>query len=61
MEKRSWLYPRVQVDAASARIVPQAGAVMLTETVRVAGVERELSRGLQRWRRPGVSRQGCCR
>lgn len=54
MKKRSALYPRVQVDAAGSGVVSQAGAVVLVEAAGVTGLDRELSRVLQRWRRPGA-------
>ena len=54
MKKRSGLYPRVQVDAAGAGVVSQAGAVVLVETARATGLDQELSRALSRWRRPGA-------
>jgi hypothetical protein len=50
--KNIGLYPRVQTDTAGARIVSQAGAVALVETVRAAGLDRGLSRALARWRKP---------
>ena len=34
-------------------VVSQAGAVVLVETARATGLDRELSRALDRWRRPG--------
>jgi len=52
VKKRSGLYPRVQVDAAGAGVVSQAGAVVLVETARSAGLDRQLSQALARWRRP---------
>lgn len=54
MKKRSGLYPRVQVDAAGSGVVSQAGAVLLVETARATGLDRELSTALQQWRRPGA-------
>ena len=54
MKKRSGLYPRVQIDAAGAGVVSQAGAVVLLETARATGLDRELSRSLSRWRRPSA-------
>jgi hypothetical protein len=51
VKKRSGLYPRVQVDAAGSGVVSQAGAVVLVETTRTTGLERELSTALGRWRR----------
>ena len=54
MKKRSGLYPRVQVDAAGAGVVSQAGAVVLVETARTTGLDRDLSHALGCWRRPGA-------
>jgi len=50
--KNIGLYPRVQTDTAAAKIVSQAGAVSLVETVRAAGLDRVLSEALARWRKP---------
>lgn len=50
--KTTGLYPRVHVDTAKVTAVGQAGGVLLTETARVAGLDRGLSRGLARWRKP---------
>jgi len=33
-------------------VVSQAGGLVLTEVIRTVGLDRELSRGLRRWRRP---------
>ncbi len=54
MKKRSGLYPPVQVDAAGAGVVSQAGAVLLVETARAAGLDRDLSQALVPWRRAGA-------
>jgi len=51
------LYPRVHIDTAATRIVSQAGAVALVETVRAAGLDRGLSQALGRWRKP-LARHG---
>lgn len=48
MKKRSGLYPCVQVDAAGAGVVSQAGAVVLVEAARVTGLDRELAKALGR-------------
>jgi len=40
------------VDTAKVAAVGQAGGVLLTETVRIAGVDVGLSAGLARWRKP---------
>jgi len=50
--KNIGLYPRVRTDTAATRIVSQAGAVALVETVRAAGLDRGLSQTLSRWRKP---------
>ena len=52
MKQRSGRYPRVQLDAAGTGVVSQAGAVTLTETVRVAGLDGALSEALEPWRKP---------
>ncbi len=46
------LYPRVRTDTAATKVVSQAGAVSLVETVRAAGLDRGLSQALGRWRKP---------
>jgi hypothetical protein len=46
------LYPRVRTDAAGTGVVSHAGAVLLTDTVRAAGLDRALSVALERWRKP---------
>jgi hypothetical protein len=48
------LYPRVRADTAGERVVSQAGAVGLVDTVRVAGLDRALSQALAPWRKPGA-------
>lgn len=55
MVKATGLYPCVQVDAAGVPAVGQAGGVMLIETIRAAGLDRELSRVLARWAKPLAS------
>ncbi len=54
MMKRSRLYPRPTVVSGSVSAVGQAGGVLLTETIRAAGLDVGLSVGLSRWRRPGA-------
>ncbi len=49
---RSGFYPAVRVDAAGRQLVSHAGGVLLAETVRAAGLDRQLSAALSRWRRP---------
>jgi hypothetical protein len=46
------LYPPVRTDGAGSGVVSHAGAVLLVDTVRVAGLDRALSVALERWRRP---------
>jgi hypothetical protein len=52
--KRTARYPVVQVDAAGAGVVSHAGGVALIETIRVAGLDAELSAVLGRWRKPNA-------
>ncbi|MDP9443954.1 MAG: transposase, partial [Actinomycetota bacterium] len=52
MKKRSGFYPRVRVDNAGAEVVSSAGGVLVTEAVRVSGLDVALSQGLRRWRKP---------
>jgi Transposase DDE domain group 1 len=51
--KRRRLYPRVRVDARGTSAMSQAGGVLLVETIRAAGLDEGLSRGLASWRKPG--------
>jgi hypothetical protein len=41
------------MDAAGQQVVSQAGGLLLTETVRVVGLDRELAAALGRWRQFG--------
>ena len=50
--KTTGLYPRVRVDAAGSGVVSQAGGLLLTNAVRASGLDAELSRLLERWRKP---------
>ena len=43
---------RVAVSSDGKGLLSQAGAVLLWETIRVTGLGRELSQGLERWRAP---------
>ena len=52
MSQRSGLYPRLWVDGSGSGSVSQAGGVLLTETLRVSGLDRALSGQLGSWRRP---------
>jgi hypothetical protein len=54
VKKRNRFYPRPQVISGPVSAVGQAGGVLLTETIRAAGLDTELSAGLRRWRRPGA-------
>lgn len=45
-------YPRLKVDTTASGAVGQAGGVLVTETIAVSGVGRELSAALSRWRKP---------
>lgn len=48
MMKRSRLYPRPMVVSGSVSAFGQAGGVLLTETIRAAGLDAGLSAGLAR-------------
>jgi len=50
--KESARTARVMVPADGRGLVSQAGAVLLRETMRVTGLGRGLSTGLDRWRAP---------
>ena len=52
MRKSTGLYPGVRADAAGSGVVSHAGAVLLCDTVRAAGLDRALSAGLEPWRKP---------
>jgi len=52
VRKRSGFYPRLKTDVRGSGAVGQAGGVLLTETVRVTGLDRELSAALSPWRKP---------
>ena len=52
MKKRSRFYPHVRVDTSNSRAVGQAGGVLLTEAVTVAGLDAALSAALASWRKP---------
>lgn len=52
MRESTGLYPGVRTDAAGTGVVSQAGAVLLTDTVRAAGLDRALSVALAPWRKP---------
>ena len=44
--------PKLQVSADGTGIISQAGAVLLAKSLRVTGLDQQLSTGLQRWRAP---------
>ena len=52
MRQPTGFYPRLRADAGGAAVVSQAGAVVLVETIRRLGLDRELSAATARWRRP---------
>ena len=52
MRESTGLYPRVHADTAGSGVVSHAGAVLLLDTVRAAGLDHRLSAALQPWRRP---------
>jgi hypothetical protein len=52
VSKTTGYYPRVRVDGAGRGVVSQAGGTLLTATIRASGLDRALSAGLARWRRP---------
>ncbi|WSL81310.1 transposase [Streptomyces sp. NBC_01724] len=52
MSKRIGSYPRVHIEGGGQAVVPQAGGVLLVETVRKAGLDRAVSRALAPLRRP---------
>ncbi len=54
MVQRNRFYPRPKVASGSVSAVGQAGGVLLTETIRAAGLDAGLSVGLARWRRTGA-------
>jgi hypothetical protein len=56
------LYPRVRTDAAGSGVVSHAGAVLLLDTVRAAGLDRALSGALSPERHHRAnSRASACR
>ena len=52
MHKATGLYRPVHADAEGAGVVSHAGAVVLLDTVRVAGLDIAPSSGLSPWRAP---------
>lgn len=54
MSKRSGFYPCPVVDTAASNVVSQAGAVLLTETIRTVGLDQALAETLAPWRPPNA-------
>jgi hypothetical protein len=52
--KRSGFYPCPGVDPAGSNVVSQAGGLLLVETIRTVGLDRELSAALAGWRHPNA-------
>lgn|GEM_PF-5778127 len=52
--KTTGAYPSLDLDGGGRGVVSHAGGILLTETVRVSGLDRELSGGLAPWRHPGA-------
>lgn len=52
MRKTIGFYPRPSIDTKGTTAVGQAGGVLLTGTVRAAGLDQALSAALARWRSP---------
>jgi len=52
VSKSTGFYPSLKVDTTGAGVVSNAGATLLVETARRVGLDRALSSGLARWRRP---------
>ncbi|MGW2481797.1 IS1380 family transposase [Streptomyces sp. NPDC001571] len=51
MKKRIGSYPRVRIEGGGRTVVPQAGGVLLVETVRKAGLDTAISAALTPWRK----------
>jgi len=52
VKQSTGFYPRPRVDTAKVAAVGQAGGVLLTQTVRAAGLDVALSAALTRWGKP---------
>jgi hypothetical protein len=52
VSKITGFYPRVHVDTSRCAAVGQSGGVLLTDTVRVSGLDVRLSAALARWCKP---------
>ena len=55
MVKRTGIYPQPRVDTTKIAAVGQAGGVLLTETVRATALDKHLTAGLGRWRKPSAT------
>ncbi|GEC04733.1 hypothetical protein SSP24_23880 [Streptomyces spinoverrucosus] len=51
MKKRIGSYPHVRVEVGGRRVVSQAGAVLLVETIRKTGLDQAMSAALAPWRK----------
>ena len=54
MKKTTGFYPRPRVDTSGRAAVGQAGGVLLTSTVRAAGLDAALSAAMAPWRPAGA-------
>ncbi len=54
VKQTTGFYRRLRVDTSRVSAVGQAGAVLLTETVRTSGLDAGLSAALSRWRKPAA-------
>jgi hypothetical protein len=52
VKKSIGFYPRARVEGGGHRVVSQAGAVLLVETVRKSGLDDAISAALTPWRKP---------
>jgi hypothetical protein len=62
VKKTTGFYPRPSVDTAGRAAVGQAGGVLLTSTVKAAGLDAGLSAALVPWRplvRPMTQLRSC--
>jgi len=51
VKQTTGFYPRLIVDTATSPAVGQAGGVLLTETITLTGLGRELATALAPWRK----------
>lgn len=52
MKQTTGFYPRVRIDGAGKGMVSQAGALLLTHTIKTAGLDQAMSQLLAPWRKP---------